>query len=90
MDMAYVLEQGKLFFRIILVFISCMSILLLIAPSMFVTAAQRLQKKKGVQKEVLPWLEGDRMVIDLFLFKHRKIVAFLAIIVSLSLFVIIK
>jgi hypothetical protein len=57
---------------------------------MFVTAAQRLQKKKGVNKQVVPWLEGDRMEVDLFLFKHRKVVAFLAIIVSLLLFVTIK
>lgn len=89
MELANVFENAKLFFRILLVFISCMSVMLLIAPSVFVTAAHRLQQKKGVKKEVFPWLEGDRMDIDLFLFKHRKIVACLAIIISLILFVVI-
>ena len=87
MDFGYILENAKLFLRILLVFISCMSVILLIAPSVFVTAAHRLQQKKGVKKEVFPWLENDRMDIDLFLFKYRKIVGILAIIISLSLFV---
>ncbi|MDD4203349.1 MAG: hypothetical protein PHQ52_07770 [Candidatus Omnitrophica bacterium] len=89
MDLANVLENAKLFLRILLVFISCMSVLLLIAPSVFVTAAHRLQERKGVKKEVFPWLEDDRMEIDLFLFKYRKIVGVLAIIISVVLFIII-
>ena len=89
MDLAQVLDNAKLFLRILLVFISCMSVMLLIAPSVFVTAAHRLQEKKGVKKEIFPWLEDDRMVIDIFLFKYRKVVAFLAITISVVLFLFI-
>jgi len=89
-DGYYLLNAMKSFFRIMFVFICFSSIVLLIAPSVFGKIAQRLQEKHGVKKEFLPWLEDDKIVIDHFLYNHRKIIGTLAIIVSLILFLALR
>ena len=81
-----VINSLVLFLRITFVFVFFSGILLLAAPSVFTTIAQRLQEKHGVKKEMLPWLEGDRLIVDHFLYNHRKIVAPLIMLVALFLF----
>ena len=84
------LDSTKLLLQIMLVFAFCLSVFLLIGPLMFTKVAQRLQTEYGLKKEVFPWLEGNRMVIDQLLFNRRKIISILTIILSLIGFFLLQ
>ena len=86
LDTYDVINSLILFLRISFVFVFFSGIVLLAAPSVFVTISQRLSQRRGMKKEVVPWLEGDRLAIDHILYKHRKIVAPLIVVSSLFLF----
>ncbi len=88
-DLTHFLEAGKLFIRIFLVFVSCISLILLIAPPVFIHIADKMQRRSGVmKKQIFPWLENDIMILDHFLFKHRNVLASLALILSVVLFIL--
>ena len=80
----------KSFLRIMFVFICFSGLILLITPSIFGKIAHRLQKKYGLRKEVFPWLEGDRIIVDHFIATHYKVIGILAIVVSLISFVVLS
>ncbi|MBL7198318.1 MAG: hypothetical protein ISS47_09500 [Candidatus Omnitrophica bacterium] len=89
-DPYYLIDSLKLFLRIMFVFICFSSIILLVAPSIFGKIVQRLQQRHGVKREFLPWFEGDKVVLDHFLYKHRKIIGTLAITISIILFIVFR
>jgi hypothetical protein len=90
LDGYYLISALKLFIKILLVFVCFTSVLLLAAPAVFGKIAHTLQKRHGWKKELFPWLEGDKIVIDHFLYNHRKIIGILTIAISIILFTILR
>ena len=89
-DGYYLIGALKLFIKILLVFVCFTSIILLAAPAIFGKIAARLQSRYGWKKEVFPWLEGEKIVIDHFLYNNRKTIGVISIIASLILFVVLR
>lgn len=90
LDQTLLLNSTKLFIQIMLVFVFCLSIFLLVGPALFTKVSQRLQQKYGLKKEVFPWLEGNRMILDQLFFNQRKAISILIIILSLIGFILLK
>ena len=75
----------SIFFIIIL-----LNIILIYRPNVFTRVAQNLQKKYGFKKEVIPFLETERMSFDNFLFSNRRVVGTFGILLSLFSFYLLR